>query len=97
MKVHKQVEQEQQGHTMAEKTTNVQSAKLRKQIFLAVVEEQDLNSNTLAARKTVAERFGISEDAVRVIEEEGIQKDWPPLGDEPDRNTKVRRMKRKPT
>jgi hypothetical protein len=31
------------------------------------------------SRKTVAERFGVSEGQVRQIEREGLDNDWPPL------------------
>jgi transcription elongation GreA/GreB family factor len=51
----------------------------RKEIFLALVEAQDVGDNVLQSRKTVAERFAISEGRVRRIEQEGIDACWPPL------------------
>jgi hypothetical protein len=51
----------------------------RKAIFLALVETQDEAVNVLQSRKTIAERFAISEGRVRRIEEEGLDAGWPPL------------------
>jgi hypothetical protein len=49
-------------------------------IFLAVVQAQDDRMTVLQARKVVAGRFGVSEQQVRKIEQEGLDNDWPPLG-----------------
>ena len=51
----------------------------RKEIFLALVEAQDRKMSPAASRKLVAWRFGVSEGQVREIEEEGLDKEWPPL------------------
>ena len=51
----------------------------RKDIFLALVEAQDRKMSPAASRKLVAERFGVSEDQVRKVEQEGLDKEWPPL------------------
>jgi hypothetical protein len=51
----------------------------RMEIFQAVVEAQDKDLGTARARQMVARRFGVSEAAVRGIEEEGIDHQWPPL------------------
>ena len=51
----------------------------RKEIFLALVEAQDRKMSPAASRKLVAGRFGVSEGQVREIEEEGLDKEWPPL------------------
>ena len=51
----------------------------RKDIFLALVEAQDRKMSPAASRKLVAWRFGVSEGQVREIEEEGLDKEWPPL------------------
>jgi Sigma-70, region 4 len=53
----------------------------RKQIFLALVDAQDHDMPVGLSRKAVAERFGVSEGQVRQIEREGLDNDWPPLGD----------------
>jgi hypothetical protein len=51
----------------------------RKEIFLALVEAQDQAMTVAQSRKAVAERFGLSESQVRIIEGEGLDSDWPPL------------------
>ena len=51
----------------------------RKEIFLALVEAQDRKMSPAASRKLVAWRFGVSEGQVRQIEQEGLDKEWPPL------------------
>jgi hypothetical protein len=52
----------------------------RMEIFLAVVQAQDDRMTVLQAQKVVAGRFGVSEQQVRNIEQEGLDNDWPPLG-----------------
>jgi DNA-directed RNA polymerase sigma subunit (sigma70/sigma32) len=51
----------------------------RQAIFLALVETQDGAVSVVQSRKTVAERFAISEERVRCIEQEGLDAGWPPL------------------
>ena len=51
----------------------------RREIFLALVEAQDQAMSVPESRKAVAERFGVSEDEVREIEQEGLDNEWPPL------------------
>ena len=51
----------------------------QKEIFLALVEAQDHGMSPAASRKLVAWRFGVSEGQVREIEQEGLDKEWPPL------------------
>lgn len=51
----------------------------RKAVFLALVEEQDALGDVPGSRRAVAERFDLTESEVRSIEEEGLQKEWPPL------------------
>jgi len=51
----------------------------RMEIFRAVVEAQDQEMDVAQSRKVVSERFGVSEDQVRLIEREGMDSDWPPL------------------
>jgi DNA-directed RNA polymerase sigma subunit (sigma70/sigma32) len=55
------------------------SEALRKEIFLALVEAQDQEVGVVRSRKLVAQRFGVSEQQVRQIEQEGIDQEWPPL------------------
>jgi hypothetical protein len=51
----------------------------RKEIFHALVDAQDQEMSVAASRKHVAERFGLSENQVRQIEQEGLDHEWPPL------------------
>src|SRR5262245_49515674 len=51
----------------------------RKEVFRALVEEQDRELGVGRARRTVAARFGLTEAQVRRIEQEGLDGEWPPL------------------
>jgi hypothetical protein len=51
----------------------------RKEIFLALVDAQDQNTEVVQSRRLMVERFGISESQVREIEREGLERQWPPL------------------
>ena len=55
------------------------SIESRMEVFLAVVETQDSGVDTVVTRRRIAKRFGVSEHAVRRIEEEGLEGEWPPL------------------
>ena len=51
----------------------------RMEIFLALVETQDQDVGVARSRQMVATRFGVSEDQIRRIEQEGLDHEWPPL------------------
>jgi hypothetical protein len=51
----------------------------RMEIFLALVETQDQDVGVVRSRQMVASRFGVSEDQIRRIEQEGLDHEWPPL------------------
>ncbi len=51
----------------------------RKEIFLNLVETQDTGNNVRQSYELVTERFDISEEQLRQIEEEGLDNEWPPL------------------
>jgi hypothetical protein len=51
----------------------------RKEIFLALVEAQDQDVGVARSRKLIADRFGVSESQVKEIEQEGLDREWPPL------------------
>jgi hypothetical protein len=55
------------------------SIEQRMQVFFALVEAQDNNMSVPASRKATAERFGLTEQQVRKIEQEGLDGEWPPL------------------
>jgi hypothetical protein len=51
----------------------------RKEIFLNLVETQDAINNVRQSYEVVTEKYDISEDQLRQIEEEGLDNEWPPL------------------
>jgi hypothetical protein len=51
----------------------------RQEVFLALVDAQDHDMAVAQSRQLVAERFGITEEQVREIEREGLDRQWPPL------------------
>ena len=51
----------------------------RKEIFLALVGAQDQKIAVAESRKLMFERFQVTESAVREIEREGLDNQWPPL------------------
>ena len=51
----------------------------RKEIFLALVEAQDQEMPVAESRKVIAERFGITQEQVVLIERQGLDNEWPPL------------------
>ena len=51
----------------------------RKEIFLNLVETQDTGNNVRQSYELVTERYDISEDQLRQIEQEGLDNEWPPL------------------
>jgi len=55
------------------------SGPVRKEIFSALVEAQDLEMPVAESRREIARRFGISDEVLRAIEREGLDNDWPPL------------------
>ena len=59
--------------------TRTLTTEQRKAIFLNLVEEQDKLCNVRKSYENVTERFDITEAELRRIEEEGLEKEWPPL------------------
>ena len=51
----------------------------RKQIFLDLVDAQDHGLGVLKSRTLIAKRFGLTEGQIRRIEQEGLDRQWPPL------------------
>jgi hypothetical protein len=64
---------------MSKEAMKALPTKGRKEIFLALVEAQDDGASVVASRKEIGWRFDLSEHQVRLIEEEGLSNDWPPL------------------
>ena len=63
---------------MAEQDRTMSEAE-RKEVFLALVEAQDQEMGVADSRRATAEKFGITENQVRRIEQEGLANEWPPL------------------
>jgi hypothetical protein len=55
------------------------SERLRMEIFRALVDAQDRQASVTKSRSAIAVRYGITVWLVRQIEDEGIEKQWPPL------------------
>ena len=53
----------------------------RKQAFADVVAAQDEGLSVPAARARIAEQYALASDVVKDIEREGIEQNWPPLGE----------------
>jgi hypothetical protein len=49
------------------------------EIFRALVEAQDGDLDVVQSRETVSRHFELSVSEVRIIEREGLDKQWPPL------------------
>jgi hypothetical protein len=53
----------------------------KQEIFHDLVTTQDVVTNVPKSRQLVTERFDITEKQLREIEDEGIDKEWPPLSE----------------
>ena len=53
----------------------------RQQVFADVVAAQDEGLSVLVARARVAKQHDLPAEAVKDIEREGIENNWPPLGE----------------
>jgi FlaA1/EpsC-like NDP-sugar epimerase len=51
----------------------------RREIFHDLVTTQDEVRNVPQSRKIITQKYGISDAQLRKIEEEGINREWPPL------------------
>jgi hypothetical protein len=49
------------------------------EVFRALVEAQDGELSVAQSREMVSRRFDLSEMEVRMIEREGLDRQWPPL------------------
>lgn len=56
----------------------------RKEIFATLVATQDLGTMTVPeSRQHVIKQFGVNDAQLKQVEEEGIEKEWPPLNEVP--------------
>ena len=53
----------------------------RRAAFAALVAAQDAGATVAASRDEVAKEYGLTPEQVRAIEREGMERQWPPLGD----------------
>lgn len=53
----------------------------RQEIFQDLVQAQDQGMTVPRSRQTVCEKHEITEAQLRAIEDEGIDKEWPPLSE----------------
>jgi hypothetical protein len=53
----------------------------RREIFHTLVLTQDMVTNVPRSRQIVTEKYDITEAQLRQIEEEGLEKEWPPLSE----------------
>jgi len=51
----------------------------RRDIFRDLVATQDMGIPVRQSYQVISERFEITESQLRQIEEEGLEKEWPPL------------------
>ncbi|MCI0640049.1 MAG: hypothetical protein L0Y72_23375 [Gemmataceae bacterium] len=51
----------------------------RKEIFQDLVATQDSGSNVRKSYEAITEKYEITENQLKQIEEEGLDKEWPPL------------------
>jgi hypothetical protein len=59
------------------------SVQQRREIFLALVTTQDGGKmSVIDSLRHISEQYEITEAQVRQIQDEGIDKDWPPLDEE---------------
>lgn len=54
----------------------------RREIFHALVTTQDVVHDVAKSREMMTKRFSITETQLREIEDEGIERQWPPLEEE---------------
>lgn len=53
----------------------------RREIFENLVKTQDQGFPVPRSREMVTQKFDITEAQLKTIEEEGLEKEWPPLSD----------------
>jgi hypothetical protein len=58
---------------------NLISVKLRREIFRALVEVQDSGESVAKSRDTISKRYELTRKQLRAIEDEGVEREWPPL------------------
>ncbi len=57
------------------------TAQQKQEIFHALVTTQDLVNNVRKSYEIVTDKFQISDEQLKQIEDEGLEKEWPPLSE----------------
>lgn len=52
---------------------------MRREVFKALVEAEDLGKSPVQARDEIAVQFHLTTEQVKTISDEGVEKSWPPL------------------
>ena len=52
----------------------------RKAIFIQLVELQDSGITVRDSKQQILDKFGIEDEELQAIEDEGLDQQWPPLG-----------------
>ena len=52
----------------------------RREVFAALVAAQDAGLGVKESREAVARQFGVDSETVAEVEDEGLEKAWPPFG-----------------
>jgi ribonuclease HII len=53
----------------------------RQELFHELVSNQDMGMSVAESRQQMSQQYEITEDEVKKIEDEGIEKEWPPLNE----------------
>jgi hypothetical protein len=53
----------------------------RQELFHELVTNQDMGMSVAESRQQMSQQYEITEDDVKKIEDEGIEKEWPPLNE----------------
>ena len=51
------------------------------QVFLALVAAQDSRMTVPESKKAIADQFGLNDEQLKRIEQEGLDCQWPPLAE----------------
>ena len=60
-------------------STHSLSEEQRQEVFLALVTAQDEGMTVSESRQSIASQFELDEKQVQSIEQEGLDRQWPPL------------------
>jgi hypothetical protein len=58
----------------------------KQEIFQDLVLTQDMVSDVPRSRQIITEKYEITEEQLRSIEDEGLENEWPPLSEAPQKS-----------